>query len=189
MLLWLWSCFFSSAQSLPIPGNLLSGYLVLHDLSNSLNVEQVRGVLSIEAAIRLFAKCAKCDKDNCWVQVPGSIRKGRGFCSSNSMYAAVHRSPSGHGDAKEKKSDLTPGPESYWNSTAQTSAVKISYSPTQACHTCITFGDNSCPIMVFDQHWGHRGWGTPHRHIPKKQDTIFLNFAFTRKNINRYEVP
>lgn len=163
-LLWVWSCFLPSAQSLPIPGNLLSGCLVLYDLSNSLHVEQVRGVLSTGAAIRLFAGRSKCD--NCRVQVSGSSRKAQGFCSSSSMCAAACRSPSGCRDAKGNKSDLISGPESYWNSTARTPAVKIPYSPTQACHTWITFGDGSCPMLVFDQHRG-AAWGTPHRHVPK----------------------
>lgn len=167
-LLWVWSGFFPRAQSLAIPGNLLSGYLVLYYLSNSLQVEQARGVLSMEAAIRLFAECSKCDKDNCQVQVSDSSRKGWGFCSSSSMYAVVCRSPSGYRDAKENKSGLIPGPESYWNSTAQTSAVKIPCAPTQACHTWITFGDGSCPMMVFDQHWG-TARGTTHRYTPKNK--------------------
>lgn len=164
-----WSCFFPGAHNLPIPGNLLPGYLVVCDLSNSLHVEQVRGVLSTEAAIGLFAECTKCDKDNCRVQVPGSSRKGWGFCSSSSTCAAVHRSPRGYRDAKENKSDLTPGPESYWNSTAQKSALNIPYSATQARHTWITFGDTSCLMMVFDQQWGQHTWGAPHSIYQKRQ--------------------
>lgn len=185
--LWVWSCFFPSAQSLPIPENLLSGYLVLYDLSNSLQVEQVRSVLSMEAAIRLFAECSKCDKDNCRVQVSGSSRKGWGFCSSSSMCAAVCRSPCGCKDAKENIYLAL-----NHTGTAQLKHLQLKFLVLQHRLVIVGLCLGMAPVPWWyltntEELFGELLTGI----YRKKQDATFLNFAFTRKNINRsaHRVP